>query len=172
MILDSDVVFRKPLGDVFDLPEGMAATYNCDHDHSIHDPHFNLFQEYAETRGISPIRNLNCGLMVWRRKQIHPEKALEFLEFLSQRQGHLHAVAEQDAWSLLASPLPHAPLPAEFLVLSNWDLNTPANREAAATIHYVRGQRYVTTDYLRDGRNIISALKRAPLGVTWTADNN
>jgi hypothetical protein len=161
MILDSDVVFRRPLGEVFHrLPKGAVVTYNCDHDHSQHDPYFHYLQQYAAGKGVSPIRNLNCGLMVWRREHIHPEEALEFLEYLVRRQGHLHAVAEQDAWSLLASSLPHAPLPPEYLVLSNWELNTAENRQRATSIHYVRGQRYVTSDYLRDGKNVIAAFKR------------
>jgi hypothetical protein len=159
LFLDSDVLFHRDLpANFFQLSPGMAATYNRDHDHSRYDPHFHYLKDYAASRGISLRTDLNCGLMLWDRAQLNPLAAIEFLEYLAQRHGSLHAVAEQDAWTLLASQLPTAPLPVDFLVLSNWECNTAQNRVRALATHYVSGERYRRLDYLQAGWRIIRRL--------------
>ncbi len=160
MILDSDVIFRAPLpADFGQLPPDVDAQYNCDHDHSQFDPCFNYVDEYAKPRGLRLIKNLNCGLMIWRRSALRPLDAVQFLNYVVQRHGFLHAVAEQDAWTVLASQLRTEPLPPQFLVLSNWQYNTRTYRRQALAIHYVSGERYRRLDYLRDGWRIIKLLR-------------
>jgi hypothetical protein len=160
MILDSDVVFRRSLPSTFaQLAPGLAARYNCDHDHSRCDPCFHYLQEYAGARGIHLIPNLNCGLMLWERSQLRPLDAVEFLEYVVRQHGFLHPVAEQDAWTLLASQLQTEPLEPQFLVLSNWDYNDRPHRRNAAAIHYVSGERYRRFDYLLDGWRTMRALR-------------
>lgn len=165
LFLDSDVIFRRNLPEsFFRLGPGIAATYNCDHDHSRYDPLFHYLQEYAGSRGISLRTNLNCGLMLWDRARLKPLDSVEFLEYVSRKHGCLHAVAEQDAWTLLASQLPVEALPRDFLVLSNWECNNARNRAQALAIHYVSGQRYRRLDYLRDGWRIIRRLRHGGSG--------
>ena len=161
MIVDSDVVFRPGLpADFGRLPPGVDALYNCDHDHSRYDPCFHYLEAFARESSIAPIKNLNCGLMIWRREALRPLDAVAFLGHIKEKIGHLHAVAEQDAWSLLASQVRSQPLPLQFLVLSNWPYNTPAQRRQALSVHYVRGERYRRFDYLRDGWNTIEMVRR------------
>lgn len=162
MILDSDVVFRRPLPATFAQPvSGLAAVFNRDHDHSQYDPCFHYLEDYAKSRGIRLINNLNCGLMVWNRLRLKPLDTVEFLNYLFKRDGCLHAVAEQDAWTLLASQLPVEPMPTEFLVLSNWEYNNRTHRRRAIAVHYVSGERYRRLDYLKDGLRIIRRLRYA-----------
>jgi len=159
IILDSDVVFRQPLPSTFSqLAPGVAARYNCDHDHSRCDPCFHYLEEYAGARGIRLIPNLNCGVMLWHRSELRPLDAVEFLDYVVRQHGFLHPVAEQDAWTLLASQLRTEPLPPDFLVLSNWDYNDRPHRRNAAAIHYVSGERYRRLDYLLDGWRTMRAV--------------
>jgi hypothetical protein len=161
LFLDSDVIFRRNLPESFlRLGPGIAATYNRDHDHSRYDPHFRYLADYAGSHGISLRTDLNCGLMLWDRARLRPLDSVGFLEYLTRTHGSLHAVAEQDAWTLLASQLPVEPLPIDFLVLSNWEYNNARNRTRALATHYVSGERYRRLDYLRDGWRIIRLLRR------------
>jgi len=165
LFLDSDVIFRRVLPESFlRLGSGIAATYNRDHDHSRYDPHFHYLQEYAGSRGISLRADLNCGLMLWDRARLRPLDTVGFLEYVDRTHGCLHAVAEQDAWTLLASQLPSEPLPPDFLVLSNWECNNARNRAQALATHYVSGERYRRLDYLRDGWRIIRLLRHGGSG--------
>ena len=160
LFLDSDVLFHRDLpANFLRLSPDMAATYNRDHDHSRYDPHFHYLKDYAAARGISLRTDLNCGLMLWDRARLKPLDAIEFLEYVSQKHGCLHAVAEQDAWTLLASQLPAEGLSVDFLVLSNWECNTAQNRARALVTHYVSGERYRRLDYLRAGWRIIRLLR-------------
>jgi hypothetical protein len=161
LFLDSDILFHRNLpANFLRLSPGIAATYNRDHDHSRYDPHFHYLKDYAASRGISLRTDLNCGLMLWDRARLKPLETLEFLEYLSQMHGCLHAVAEQDAWTLLASQLPVEAMSVDFLVLSNWECNTARNRARALATHYVSGERYRRLDYLRDGWRIIRLTRR------------
>jgi hypothetical protein len=162
LFLDSDVMFRRELPASFlQLQAGLAATFNRDHEHSRWDPCFHYLEEYAEPRGISLIKNLNCGLMLWDRTQLRPLDAVEFLEYVVKRHGFLHPVAEQDAWTFLASQVRAEPLPLEFLVLSNWEYNDRAHRRHSTAIHYVSGERYRRLDYLRDGLRTMRLVNRS-----------
>ncbi|HYB40792.1 MAG TPA: hypothetical protein VEL75_03420 [Candidatus Methylomirabilis sp.] len=159
MILDSDVIFRGPLPPGFArLAPGVAAVFNRDHDHSRYDPCFHYLAEYAERRNIPLISDLNCGVMIWNRAQLRPLDTMDFLRHVVERHGSLHPVAEQDAWTLLASQVSAQPLPAEFLVLSNWPHNDRHQRRRAIATHYVSGERYRRLDYLKDGWRIIRRL--------------
>jgi len=162
LFLDSDVIFRRPVPPRFlNLPDGTAALYAQDHDHSVHDEYFHCVADYALGRQLALPVNLNCGLMLWNRDHLHPLDSLEFLDYLVSRIGFLHPVAEQDAWAVLAAKTPHQALPAEFLVLSNWEMNDPERRRDALAIHYVSSDRYNRFDYLRDARRVISKLNSA-----------
>jgi len=163
LFIDSDITFRCPLcPSFFSLPAGVAATFNCDHDHRLYDPKFHYVERYASERDINLISNLNCGLMLWDAARLSPLECLGFLQYLLELDGYLHPVAEQDAWSLLASQVRALPLPDEYLVLSNWDKNDAEHRRSAITMHYVSGERYRRLDYLRDGSRTIRLLHRAP----------
>ena len=162
IILDSDVIIRRPLPENFaNLPPEVTAVFNHDHDHSLHDPCFRYLEEYAALHQVRLIKNLNSGLMVWRRSQLRPLEAVEFLNHVVYRHGSLHFLAEQDAWALLASQFRTEPLPIEFLVLSNWDFNDHMHRRGAIAVHYVSGERYRRLDYLKDGLRVIRRLKYA-----------
>lgn len=162
LFLDSDIIFRRPIPkQFFSSPDGVAALYAQDHDHSVHDEYFHCVAEYASARNLALPTNLNCGLMLWRRERLHPLDSLEFLDYLVSRIGFLHPVAEQDAWAVLAAKTPHRALPTEFLVLSNWEINDPEHRRDAVAIHYVSSDRYNRFDYLRDARVVIKKLNSA-----------
>ena len=161
LIMDSDVIFRRSLpANFFSLRDDVAAKFNCDHDHRVYDPKFHYLEAYAADRGIKLIHNLNCGLMLWRAAHLRPLDSLGFLRQLAETEGHLHAVSEQDAWSLLASQSIAEALPDEYLVLSNWAVNDVEHRRRAITVHYVSGERYRRLDYLRDGRQMIRLLRQ------------
>jgi hypothetical protein len=165
LFLDSDVIFRQALPEQFlGLSPGIAVSYNQDHDHSRIDPCFHYLQEYAAARGIALVNNLNCGLMLWDRASLRPLEAVEFLAYVASRHGFLHAVAEQDAWTLLASQLGNAPLPTSFLVLCNFECNTRQSRRDALAIHYVSGLRYRGLNYLLDGWRTLRLLRRTAGG--------
>jgi hypothetical protein len=160
IVLDSDVIIRRRLPEQFANPAPeVTVAFNHDHDHSLHDPCFRYLEEYAAMHQIRLIKNLNSGLMVWRRSQLRPLEAVEFLNHVVHRHGSLHLLAEQDAWALLASQFRTEPLPIEFLVLCNWEYNNRVNRRRAIAVHYVSGERYRRLDYLRDGLRIIRRLK-------------
>jgi hypothetical protein len=127
----------------------------------VHDEYFHCVADYASAKNLSLPANLNCGLMLWSREHLRPLDSLEFLDYLVARIGFLHPVAEQDAWAVLAAKTPHRALPAEFLVLSNWEVNDPEHRRDALAIHYVSSDRYNRFDYLRDARRVISKLNSA-----------
>jgi hypothetical protein len=162
LFLDSDIIFRRPIPEQsLHMPKGVAVLYAQDHHHSAYDEYFYCVADYASATNLELPTNLNCGLMLWNREDLRPLDSLEFLDYLVARIGFLHAVAEQDAWAVLAAKTLHRTLPTEFLVLSNWDLNDPKHRQDALAIHYVSSDRYNRFDYLRDARRVIKKLNSA-----------
>jgi hypothetical protein len=159
LFFDSDIVFRRPIPlSFFDL-NGKGVLYNKDHDHSRYDKSFHHVLEYVATLGkATPVTNLNSGLMLWDRSLLLSSDILDYPRFVKQKTGLLYYLIEQDSFCALASKVPAAPMPIEYLVLCNWDDTNPQTRKNAISIHYVGGERYKNFDYRNDGLAVLRQL--------------
>ena len=161
LFFDSDVVFRRPIPPSFFDLNGKGVLYNKDHDHSRYDTSFHHVLEYVATLGskATAVTNLNSGLMLWDRKALLSSDLLAYPRFVKQKNGSLYYLIEQDSFCALASAVPAAPMPIEYLVLCNWEDSNPETRKNAISIHYVGGERYKSFGYRNDGLAVLRQLR-------------
>jgi hypothetical protein len=152
LLMDSDVVFRQKVDPDFTDLSQVDLKYNRDHDHSTHDPYFHLAESFMDGLSLKQhVRNLNSGLVVFRRQVLNVDIVARFLLYLDG-QDRLHPVMEQDCYALLASTVRAVPLPDSYWVGCNPDhAGDKATGRRAIAKHYVGGVRYINCDYVRDG---------------------
>jgi hypothetical protein len=151
LILDSDVVFRAPLGQEFVLPEDVALRYLRDRDHRESDPLFHLADAFMDGLPVRKVvHNLNSGLVLLRKSALNLDLVADFLLYLDG-QDKLHPLMEQDGYALLASMVESEPFSDRFWVSCNpehW--NSPDAGRCAAAKHYGSSVRWSNADYVAD----------------------
>ena len=100
--------------------------------------------------------------MLWVRNRLVECNLLAYARFVKERYGALYHLIEQDSFNVLASQVPSAVMPVDYLVLCNWGDANAETRMNATSIHYVGGERYTRWDYRNDGRAVLKQLRAKP----------
>ena len=162
VLLDSDVLFMNKIEEsAFDVQNHIKIRYNRDHDHSQRDPlfyHTEIFMKQHNIEMVNKISKLNSGSMILSSDVFNINLLVDYIFYL-YKQSSLYPLMEQDSWNVLASTVPVEALPDSYVVGDfTAEFRDNLKKEDIISIHYVRGIRYRSFNYLMNGLEIVKKI--------------